>query len=174
MPKRSGTAARTFRTPASRVQDRPEQNLQLAEVEWFRLAVRCPQDGILLHIPNGERRAGVAGAILSGISLEDREKLPEQDKLMPFGMGLLPGAFDLVLILPQGRTLWIENKAPAAPAIPGKRSRSAGSLSAPQKRLHAATIALGHTVVVVTSVEGFCDALEAAGVPLRYRPWGPG
>ena len=64
------------------------------------------------------------------------------------GMGLRPGASDLILILPCGETIWMEVKAPD-----GKQSESQIKF---QKRIEA----LGHRYILVRSVEDAVHSLK--------------
>ena len=70
--------------------------------------------------------------------------------------GVLTGFPDMVALLPGGRTLLIEVKAPTG-----------GVVSEAQDGLHTQLRSLGYTVVLATSIETCRGGLLAAGVPLR-------
>lgn len=168
-PRRFAPLAARLRRPGK--PRHPERDLQAALVSFFRAAV-TPGDALLFAIPNGEKRDETTAAMLSGISQAERERLAEVDwqlALMPYGQGVLPGAFDLVLVTAPA-TDWLEVKVPAVPAL-GQR---AGVLSAPQKRLHRAMERFGRPVSIIRCETDLADLLERRGVALRCRPWGPG
>ena len=130
-----------------------------------------PRHAILFAIPNGEDRHPIVAAKLVGISAANRERLAEVDPweaLRPFGQGELPGALDLELLLPGGRTERIEVKRPR------NEDQAAGRLSKAQKRFVMALEHLGHGHHRVESLEQYADLLEGFGVRLRCRPAGPG
>ena len=77
---------------------------------------------IVFHVPNGGLRAKREAALLKWI-------------------GTVAGIPDLGLILPDGRSAWIEVKAPG------------GSLSPEQKAVHKALTDLGHPYAVCRSVD---------------------
>ena len=139
-------------------------------------------DALLFAVPNGEKRDALTAARLSGISAETRATLPDDQALLPAGQGVVPGVNDLVVVLPVGRTLWVELKIPeivdppAHVAWGGKRRvlHKAGVLSKEQRRWRAGVEKLGHDYRVVRSVSEYADLLEEHGVPLRSRPWEAG
>ena len=164
----------------------PEDDLQQAIVAFHAVAVR-QQHAILYAVPNGEKRDPITASRLTGMSAAARDQLDETRSLMPAGLGVLPGVADLALLLPAGRLVLVEVKTPevvAPPATlplfnPGKKQpkvvlHRAGVQSTAQKRFQAGVEVLGHAYQVVRSVEAYADLLEACGVPLRCRPWGPG
>jgi hypothetical protein len=68
----------------------PEIRLHAAAVRYLRTV--CP-DCITLHIANGGKRS------------------KETARLMK-ALGVLPGVFDLLMICPDGRHMWLEAKSP--------------------------------------------------------------
>jgi len=105
----------------------PERAIQIA------IRNRLALYGVVaLHIPNAGRRSVVAGRRL-------------RDE------GMIAGAPDLICICPNGRTAWLEVKAPG------------GRVSDRQAAFHAMLTRLGHRVAVVTDQE------EAVA---RLREWG--
>jgi hypothetical protein len=74
----------------------PEIKLHAAAVRYLRTV--CP-DCITLHIANGGKRS------------------KETARLMK-ALGVLPGVFDLLLICPDGRHMWLEAKSDAGRLSP--------------------------------------------------------
>lgn len=73
--------------------------------------------------------------------------------------GVVAGFPDLVVLLPGGRTLLIEVKAPRT-----------GVISDAQAGLHTRLRSMGHTVIVATCIEDARGGLLAAGVKPREAP----
>ena len=110
-----------------------EDDLQMAVVGFLRWSL--PDDATFTHIPLGGQRHKRAAQRL-------------------VGLGTKAGWPDL-LIVHQGRALFIELKAPG------------GALSAVQKQAIAKLIYCGAEVLVCRSVPEVEAALREAGVPLR-------
>jgi len=70
--------------------------------------------------------------------------------------GVLPGFPDLAILLPGGRTVWLEMKRPIY-----------GVPSADQLSLHREMREIGHAVDIASTLEGVQAFLRGAGVPLR-------
>lgn len=70
--------------------------------------------------------------------------------------GVVTGFPDMVALLPGGRTVLIEVKAPRT-----------GVVSDAQDGLHTRLRSLGHVVILADSIEACRGGLLAAGVPLR-------
>lgn len=121
----------------------PERDVQRSVIRFLRLAL--PPGSIVAAI-NTERRG-------MGRTPEQRARFGAALK----ASGLVTGFPDAVAILPGGRTLWWEFKAPR------------GRLSNEQREMHERMRALGHTVVVCRSIETAEAALRAAGVEVRAR-----
>lgn len=159
----------------------PETALQAAIVSFHGAAVD-QRHAVLFSVPNGDLKDAQTVMRVAGITAEQRELLPEGQCLRPFGQGVLAGVSDLILLLPGGRLVLIEVKVPrvTAPAMPlfpkAKKAvvHEAGRQSKSQKRFEAGAILLGHEYRIIRGVEEYADLLEAQGVPLRCRPWGPG
>jgi hypothetical protein len=155
------------RRPARRV----EKHLQAGCIEYFRTAVRQgPGAPLLFAIPNGEARDKVTAAQLVGISAERRAMLPDEERLLPFGQGVVPGVYDLQLLLPGGKSVFIDTKRP-----PNKALKDRGGTLSDQQILFAVRLAeLGFHHRIVQSVDEFATVLSEFGVSLRVRWWGPG
>jgi hypothetical protein len=132
-------------------------------VKFHATCLKYPSQAILFHVPNGEKRDPVTASILTGITASARAALPEEDALRPYGMGVLPGVSDFVLLLPGPRTIFVEVKIPESPEHTG------GTLSKTQRRFRDGIEKLGHTYRVVRSVEEYAALLEEFGVELRAR-----
>lgn len=147
-----------------------EQSLQHRCIDFWRIAVlQGPGVPMLIAIPNGEARDPVTAAKLVGISAEQRAYLPEHERLSPFGLGVVPGVYDLLLILPGGRVWWIELKRPKD----ALRGQAAGRMGHQQLLFATRMSELSHRHAVVESVDEFATVLEQAGIKLRVRWWGP-
>lgn len=105
---------------------RPEQILQQQVVRFLDMAYPAV---LAFHCPNGGARSAVEGAILKS-------------------MGVRPGVPDLCLLLPCGRTAWIELKA-------GK-----GKLTAAQEAFRDKAQALDHFWAEARSPNEVADILE--------------
>jgi hypothetical protein len=69
--------------------------------------------------------------------------------------GVRAGFPDMVIVLPAGRTFYIEVKAPK------------GVLSDAQRELHGRMREMGHLVLVAKSIDALRDGLRAAGIATR-------
>jgi hypothetical protein len=158
-PKREG----------KRPQTHPEDELQRALVAYFREAVR-PGDAVLFAIPNGEKRDLVTAGKLVGISRKARARMDDADAILPYGLGVLPGASDLVLVLPAARTIYVEVKIPELRDAMGRIVRQGGTLSKNQRLFRGGVEALEHTYRVADSIEVFDTILRESGLRLRTHP----
>ena len=141
--------------------------MQGACVQLFAVG-RGHRTGILFAIPNGEDRHPVVAAILSGINIEDRRRLPIEDRLMPAGQGVLQGANDLILLAPRARIVLFECKVLADPVLGLK----AGKQSPEQELFQQRCQVLGHDYRVITNTTDFWDACVDYDVPLlTQRPF---
>lgn len=140
-----------------------EETLQKSLVEFHATAVRNPLQAILLAIPNGEKRdASTAGKLVGRRKRRfDAIKLTDAELMVAGGLGVLPGAADLVLVLPAGRVVWIEVK------VPKTDRHAAGRQSDEQEAFQRSVEAMDHTYVVIQSVEAYQALLIAEGVELR-------
>jgi hypothetical protein len=140
-----------------------ERTLQGAIVQLHATALRNPLDAILFAVPNGEERDPIIAGILTGRRRQHPNLPPETDEeaMRPAGQGVLRGVVDLVVLLPGGRVLLIEVKAPKTADYRG------GTLSAPQKSFQRAVIQLGHLHFLVESVEQYQTILIEYGVRLK-------
>ena len=155
---------------------RIEDELQEAIVEFHARAVD-QRDAILFAVPNGEWRDPATAARLTGMRAEIRDGLPEAICLMPAGLGVLPGAQDLVLLLGEARAVLIEVKRPKTVSIevdlfagPKRVVRPAGALNQRQKRFQAGVTALGHDYRRVDSIAAYAALLAEKGVKMRCAP----
>jgi hypothetical protein len=147
--------------------------VQQAIVEFHATAVMFPGQAILFAVPNGELRDPVTAGILAGsrraraleslrTDFDTVDAAETDDQLMrPAGLGVLPGANDLILLLPAAEVILIEVKAPKGP---GHR---AGRLSHRQMVFRRHALALGHRYVVLDTVDDYEALLRAKGVALR-------
>ncbi len=124
----------------SKPRGNPERDFQVEQVQWLRE-----------HLPTGS----VVFAI--GNESEAKAKTPKaraRYQWRRIAAGVCPGFPDVGVALPDGRTLYIENK-----------SRT-GGLSKNQREVHAELRAGGHTVFVARTIEQTRAGLIAAGVAL--------
>jgi hypothetical protein len=120
-----------------------ERETQRAVLDWLQLAL--PPGSKVQHVANesmvdpswssGRKAAYFAGRKRDGV----------QD-----------GFPDLAILLPGGRTVWVEMKRPRL-----------GTPSPEQLALHRELRAIGHDVEIASSIEGVEAFLRGAGVPLR-------
>lgn len=169
-----------FKLRTKKAPSRPEDALQVEIIQFHAHAVD-QRHCVAFACPNGEKRDSVTAARLTGMSGQVRALLPESVCLLPAGLGVLPGACDIILLLSSGRTVLVEVKIPKTmeplPLFPGSKPtvlHEAGRQSSVQKRFQAGAVLLGHCYRIIRSVEAYADLLEEFGVPLRCRPWGPG
>lgn len=111
----------------------PETRLQCAAVDYLRRV--CP-DCITFHVANGGKRS------------------PETARLMK-RLGVLPGVFDLSLITPDGRTLYLEAKA------------DGGRLSEAQEQFKLELVLRGIPYVVFRSLDDLRDFILQNSIPNR-------
>lgn len=104
-----------------------ESILQTACVRWFRLQY---PDLIIYAVPNGGSR-----------NVREAQRLKAE--------GVLAGVADLVVLLPQGKSLYIEMK------VKGNRQTEN------QKAFQDKAIILGHPYTVCYSFEEFKNAVES-------------
>lgn len=120
-----------------------ESKLQAALVEWFDDCVP-PEAAMLFAVANGgDRHTAVAARLTAE--------------------GVRRGVSDLVLMLPAGRTIFIEVKL----AKTHWHARTVQSEE--QLAFEERACALGHRYVVVRSIDELEALLRAEGVPLRTR-----
>jgi len=103
-----------------------ESTLQTTCVRWFR----CQYPHLAIYaVPNGGSR-----------NVREAQRLKAE--------GVLAGVADLVVLLPQGKSLYIEMK------VKGNRQTQS------QKDFHKKVIALGHTYAVCYTFEEFKQVIE--------------
>lgn len=120
----------------------PERLAQVAVVAYLKLAL--PAGSLVFAVKNEH------GA--SGRTAGQRARFGAKRK----AEGVAAGFPDLGVLLPGGRTVFIEMKAPKS-----------GRLSDAQRMRHAELRALGFGVGVATSIDTAEAALRALGVPLN-------
>ena len=74
--------------------------------------------------------------------------------MAPWGLGLLPGVSDFILLLPEGRMVFVEAKTPE------------GVLNRSQARFRGAVTALGFDYQIVRSLDDYIALLKSYGVEL--------
>jgi hypothetical protein len=92
---------------------------------------------------------------------------PQMAGLMK-AMGSLPGASDLVIILPGGQVMWVEVKSPEETDYAGRKLRG-GRMSKSQKVFRDAIARLGHQYRLIASMDEFITLLRE----LALLPQGP-
>lgn len=111
-----------------------EQQIQRAIVQWFQLALH--PNVAYCAIPNGGYRRRIEARIMKGL-------------------GTVPGAPDLVLWFPPGKSLCLEVKT------------EIGRVSESQWWFHAKLQWCGVPVVIVRSLEDAIEACKGMGVPMK-------
>ncbi len=114
-------------------------------VSFFRQAVST-SDALLVAVPNGGPRKGVIGILVAE--------------------GMLAGWPDLILVLRDGRTIWLEVKLDKA------AGQEKTYLKPEQRDIHAQLRALNHPVYVIRSLEDLWAVVDHYGVRHRFRPAG--
>ncbi len=99
------------------------------------------RDGLCFAIPNGGLRTKAEAAKLKWT-------------------GVVAGIPDMCLVLPDGRSLWMEMKT------------RAGRLSPAQEEVHKVFGHLGHPVSLIRSLDDFLDELRRLGVKTREAAHG--
>ena len=145
-----------------------ERLLQGTLVDYYRESVIHGRS-LLYAVPNGEKRDGVTAAMLTGVSSEYRARMSDEDSLLPFGQGVVPGVADLVLLLEGGRSIYIEVKAPEIRDAQGRVVRAGGRLRKGQRLFRKRVEELGFTYRVVTCIEEFDALLREVGLGMRTR-----
>lgn len=112
---------------------RPENDIQRMIVKYIQAVL---PHGIVMAIPNGSRRTA-------------------NGRPMNAAPGLLPGAPDLVVVLPKAKVLWLEVKAPK------------GRVSSHQIFVHGKLNSLGHVCAVVRSIDDVQRAFDHLGIETR-------
>lgn len=118
---------------------RTEGEFQAAVVRWWDELELGKPAPLLFHVPNGGKRDYLTAAILKG-------------------MGVRPGVADLGLLLPNGRTAWLELK------------HGDGRPSESQKDFRRRCDALGHAYAIAASWPDVVAALAQFGVTYRETP----
>ena len=144
-----------------------EDDLQKSIVRFTAAAVD-PGAMLLMAIPNGGQRNPKEAARMTGVSSGQRDLMSDDDALRPAGLGVLPGAADLLLLLPGGRIALVEIKTEAKASVGiGALPQKAGVLSKAQRRFRAGAERLEHDYRVVRSLVEWHALLIEKGVPMR-------
>ncbi|MBS1725047.1 MAG: VRR-NUC domain-containing protein [Armatimonadetes bacterium] len=122
------------RKPRRRIED----GIQASVVTYLRTVL--PSDVLVQHVKNEGNRGGLAG-IIDG----KRNKK----------MGVVAGFPDIICVLPAGKSLFFELKAPR------------GRPSPAQEDLWKRMAALGHTCAKVSSIDEVRLTLKALGIATR-------
>ena len=112
---------------------RPENDIQRSIVKYVQAVL---PHGLIMAIPNGSRRSA-------------------NGKPMNAAPGLLSGAPDLIVVLPRGKVLWLEVKAPK------------GRVNMHQIHVHGKLSGLNHTCAVVRSIDDVQRAFDTLGIETR-------
>jgi len=115
------------------MRNQPEAQIQKAIVEYIRAVIPT---SLVFAIPNGSQRTA-SGRPANAVA------------------GLLPGAPDLCVVLPEGRVLWLEVKS------------DKGRVSSNQILVHGLLNSLGHHCPVVRSVDDVRHALAFLKIKTR-------
>lgn len=134
----------------------PEHGLQRSLVAWWKACVKDGEDAFLFSVPNGAKRSAKQGSV-NGDAPPAYWLLHE---------GLRAGVSDLVIMLPQGRTLYVEVKLDKT-LLTDKTYQTEH-----QAKFQATCEHLGHTYRIIRSIEQFADLCDEFGVPYRARPMG--
>lgn len=110
-----------------------ESGIQKDIVRYIKAVI---PNSVVIAIPNGARRTS-NGYATNAVA------------------GLLPGAPDLVIALPEGKVLWIEVKAPK------------GRVSENQILVHGLLNAAGHNCIVVRSIDDVRQAFAFLKIKTR-------
>ena len=137
-----------------------ERRLQRDIVNFHGRLVRNPLTAILFAIPNGELRDKATAGMLSGRRRTDLPPPDDAQAMIPSGLGVLPGAPDLVL-LTSGKVTLIELK------LDGTWDHAKTYQSALQKAFMRASRGLGHDYRVLRDTGEYQALLTELGVPLR-------
>jgi hypothetical protein len=138
-----------------------ERNFQRSVVRiWAQIGAF--ERGILFAVPNGELRDKGTAFLLSGnrSSRTTTESLPglppvsDFEAMVPHGLGVLPGAPDLILLC-AARAVLIECKNS------GEQGGTKGSLTKSQKRFRACAQTLGFQYEVIETERQFIKLLES-------------
>lgn len=120
----------------------PERDAQVSVKGWLELVL--PQECIVFAVPNEHQPKSKTAKGRARFFAMRREQ------------GVKAGFPDLGILFPEGKTLFIEMKAPVD-----------GILSAVQNALHSDIRALKHNVIVATSIETARGGLLRLGIKLR-------
>lgn len=123
----------------------PERDVQQAVVHYLRRVL--PPGSIVASIKNEEKPR----------SLDPKQRMAFVQKRK--ASGLVPGVPDLMCLIPPGRIVFIEMKAPGT-----------GHLSPAQRDLHPRIRSIGFPVGVATSIDDARRFLAECGIELRERP----
>lgn len=110
-----------------------EAAIQRQIVDWVRVAA---PGVVVVAVPNAARRT-VSGRPTNAVA------------------GLTAGVPDLVVIMPEGKTLWIEVKS------------EKGRVSDAQFAFHSKLHGLGHTIAIVRSLDEVKLAFKAMNIKIR-------
>lgn len=120
----------------------PERDVQRAVIRWLRLVL--PTGSVVASVVNEQRGAGATAVQRARYGMARKAS------------GVVSGFPDAVAVLPEGRSIWLEFKAPGS-----------GILSDAQLGVHDRLRSLGHAVGVVTCIETCRGLMQALDVPLR-------
>ena len=120
----------------------PEREQQVAVLRWLRIVL--PKGSLVFAVKNENFGRSEDPMARARFQMARRAE------------GVLPGVPDLCALLPGGRVVFVEMKAPTG-----------GVLSLDQQDIHRALRAIGHHVGVATDIETARGVMLAAGVALN-------
>ena len=137
----------------------PEHNLQASIRAWWQACVKEPDHGFLFAVTNGAKRAAKRnGVMVNGDAPPAWWLIAE---------GLRAGVSDLVMMVPNGKTVFIEIKLDDTLLTQKTYQNDA------QQAFEKTCNTLGHPYRIARSIEDFADICDEFQVPYRARPYGP-
>jgi hypothetical protein len=133
---------------ARRSSAKAETRLQIELVKFFR-AVVPPDRGAIFAVSQG---TGKLSPRIAG---------------MMKAMGLTPGVSDLIIIMPPGRSIFVEVKTPAYFDPIHNKVVKQGETSREQKKFRIMVTMMGFTYEIVRTGEAFADLLNHLGLIKR-------
>lgn len=137
----------------------PEHGLQASIRSWWMACVKEPDDAFLFAVTNGAKRAAKRNGVMVNSDAPPAWWLIAE--------GLRAGVSDLVMMIPGGKTVFIEVKLDDTLLTKKTYQNDA------QQAFERTCNTLGHPYRIARSIEDFADICDEFGVPYRARPFGP-